>query len=291
MAEENVNKEGIFIISLCLIWYITSSCNNVIGKTLLNEFPYPLTVTIAQLLSITLFSGPVLKCMGVKPRRTADISWSYYKKFLIPLSLGKFFAVVLTHVSLWKVPVSYTHTVKATMPLFTVFLARLCLGEKQSMKVYISLLPIMIGVGIATITELSFNVIGLLSALASTCVFSLLHIYSKKVLNDTGIHHLRLIHLLGKLAFVMFLPVWVAFDGLTMLNDKKKEPSQTLLLLFLDGFLNWLQNFIAFTILSHVSPLTYSVANASKRIAVISVSLAMLRNPVTLTNIFGIPFY
>lgn len=58
-------------------------------------------------------------------------------------------------------------------------------------------------------------------------------------------------------------------------------------LLFLDGVLNWLQNIIAFSVLSIVTPLTYAVASASKRIFVIGVTLFVLGNPVTWLNIFG----
>lgn len=58
-------------------------------------------------------------------------------------------------------------------------------------------------------------------------------------------------------------------------------------LLFTDGVLNWLQNILAFSVLSLVTPLTYSVASCSKRILVIAVSLLILGNPVTWMNIFG----
>lgn len=58
-------------------------------------------------------------------------------------------------------------------------------------------------------------------------------------------------------------------------------------LLFTDGVLNWLQNILAFSVLSIVTPLTYAVASASKRIFVIAISLFILGNPVTWVNIFG----
>lgn len=57
--------------------------------------------------------------------------------------------------------------------------------------------------------------------------------------------------------------------------------------MFTDGVLNWLQNIIAFSVLSLVTPLTYAVASASKRIFVIAVSLFFLGNPVTWLNVFG----
>lgn len=148
------SKEVATVALLCCVWYVVSSGSNVVGKTLLNQFPYPMTVTMVQLFSIAVYSGPFFNLWGV--RRFVDISWPYYFKLIVPLALGKFVGSVFTHVSLWKVPVSYTHTgnklhnkykiailiylfstisVKATMPLFSVVLSRIILGEKQCLKV------------------------------------------------------------------------------------------------------------------------------------------------------------
>lgn len=175
------------------------------------------------------------------------------------------------------------------MPLFTVILSQLILKERHSKWVYLSLLPIVAGVVIASFTEISFDLTGLISALISTMGFSLQNIYSKKVLKDTEIHHLRLLHMLGRLALLMFLPVWLFVDFKVV-----AQPSllfhgsyRTLLLLLADGVLNWMQNIIAFSVMSMVSPLTYSVSSAFKRIFVIGVSLFILGNPVTGLNILG----
>lgn len=107
-SKRTGSRHVLVVLTLCILWYVISSSNNVIGKMVLNEFPYPMTVTMIQLCSITLYSGPFFNLWRI--RKYQDIPRGYYLRLIIPLAFGKFLASVTSHISLWKVPVSYAHT-------------------------------------------------------------------------------------------------------------------------------------------------------------------------------------
>jgi drug/metabolite transporter (DMT)-like permease len=68
---------------------------------------------------------------------------------------------------------------QATSPIFAVFMSRIFLGERFTGPILMSLLPIIAGVTICTLTEINFDVVGFTSAIVSTLSFVCQSIYSK----------------------------------------------------------------------------------------------------------------
>jgi len=157
--------------------------------------------------------------------------------------------------------------------------------------VYLSLIPIMFGVCIATMTEISFEIIGMLSALFATATFSIQNIYSKLALKEVRLNPIQLLMKISQTALIICIPLWLFIDTPTIATDDRlanfEDQIDFLFRLLVSGLINWLQNILAFSILNLLSPLSYSVANATKRILVIVSSVLTLKNPVTMTNFFG----
>ncbi|KAK6732993.1 hypothetical protein RB195_017020 [Necator americanus] len=279
------------VITICLCWYVISSASSITNKVLLQSYPYPMTLALSNLMWVPIYSMPLLR---IWEQKVVQLTSTQYNKYLTPISAGKALAVVSAYFSLWKVPVSYAHTVKASMPLFAVLLSRVLLKERQSYKVYLSLLPIVAGVVIASATEISFSFVGMLAALFSTFTYSLLNILVKKLLKESDIHPIRLLALNSQLAAIMVFPFWLFNDAFTMIGNfgssDNTSPSPDLwmlCLLAMTGVLSFMQSVCAFSLIHELTALSYAVCNATKRITVIGSSLFTLHNPVTGANVFG----
>lgn len=123
------------LIFLLLLWYTISSLANLISKRLLTIFPHPFTITFIQLFHGWIYSIPLLRLMKIPSPIYLHSTRIYYLTVMVPLAMGKFLSQFTSQISLRLVPISYTHTVKALMPLFTVILSRIFLQEKYSIKV------------------------------------------------------------------------------------------------------------------------------------------------------------
>ena len=55
------------LVSLCSVWYVVSSAMGVVGKMIFNEFPFPLTVTMVQLVSLITYLVPFMKYLSDRP--------------------------------------------------------------------------------------------------------------------------------------------------------------------------------------------------------------------------------
>ncbi|XP_072089611.1 triose phosphate/phosphate translocator, chloroplastic isoform X2 [Arachis hypogaea] len=252
------------------MWYFLNVIFNILNKKIYNYFPYPYFVSV-----IHLFVG-VVYCLvswtvGLPKRAPMD---SNLLKLLIPVAVCHALGHVTSNVSFAAVAVSFTHTIKGD-----------CVDFLLSFKVETFCMLCNAGVSMASLTELSFNWTGFISAMISNISFTYRSIYSKKAMTDMD--STNIYAYISIIALIVCIPPAVILEGPALMkhgfNDAIAKVGLVKFVsdLFWVGMFYHLYNQVATNTLERVAPLTHAVGNVLKRVFVIGFSIIVFGNKIS----------
>jgi solute carrier family 35 protein E1 len=280
-------KLGLYLF----LWYFFNVVYNLQNKKLLNAVPLPWSMANAQLGLGLLYLLPVY-LFTLRPR---PIVSKKNVQDLAPIAVAHTAGHVMTVLSLAAGSVAFTHIVKAAEPLFSTLMSATILKSTFSWQTYATLIPIVVGVGVASVSELSFSWVSFLNAMGSNTAFSLRAILSKKAMDKPQGKNMtppNLYAVLNTMSFFGLIPFTLAIEG-----SRIKKSFQHGALNFADGnFWNkfvitgvsyYLYNELAFLALGQVHPITHAVANTIKRVAILVASVIAFKTKMSPQAIGG----
>lgn len=281
------------IVAMFGVWYLLNIYFNIYNKQVLKVFPYPATLTALQFGCGTLM---VLVMWSLNLHPTPKLKRSQ----VVPvLTLGLIHTIgnVLTNISLGKVTVSFTHTIKAMEPFFAVIMSLVFLAQRPTLWVVSSLVPIVSGVALASSTEASFNWTGFSTAMASNITNQSRNVLSKKLMirEEDGLDNINLFSIMTIISFTLLVPTAILMEGIrfTPAYLQQYTTNQGLILkdlclkAIVSGICFHSYQQISYMILHKVSAVTHAVANCVKRVVLIVASVIFFQTPVSPVNALG----
>ena len=213
-------------------------------------------------------------------------------KNLMPVSLCHLFTHIGAVVSLGAGAVSFTHIVKASEPVVSVGLSAAFLGQVFHPVVYLTLVPIIGGVGLASLKELSFTWLAFGAAMVSNVASASRGIVGKGLMGKpqgenmtpTNLYAvLTMISavLITPLALVAESPAKIASTVSAAISSGAVTGPTLALHVVLSGLFYYMYNEVAFLALDSVNPVTHAVGNTIKRVVIILASVVVFRNPIS----------
>lgn len=137
-------------VGMVVAWYGSNIGVLLLNKYLLSNygFKYPVFLTLCHMTACSLLSYVAIVCMKVVPVQTIKSGAQLLK--IAGLSVVFCFSVVCGNVSLRYLPVSFNQAIGATTPLFTAVFAYVMSSKKEAWVTYLTLLPVVAGVIIAS---------------------------------------------------------------------------------------------------------------------------------------------
>lgn len=237
-------------------------------------------------LLLGLFAHPNLKVVD-RINETLHL----LPRFSIP-AIFLFVANYFNSVALKRLGISLTYTSKCAIPLITLVLTVILDGRESlpSTPALFSLLPIAIGIAVASWDHPTFETKGFLAAFVSCSAQSVLNVTSKRAINNLGIS--------GAVAQRAMVTVGLAIASVVSILQLASQ-SQSKTELAMERPPTWLtaaaaiayhvEYVLSFTFVKLVAPITYSTCDAIRRLSIIISGHFMFGGPpFTVLNILGI---
>eukprot|EP00921_Rhytidocystis_pertsovi_P007574 GHVQ01012573.1.p1 GENE.GHVQ01012573.1~~GHVQ01012573.1.p1 ORF type:complete len:793 (+),score=142.42 GHVQ01012573.1:59-2437(+) len=297
VPETNAVVEGMKTLVYLALWYAGNVMYNIENKKALNIFPLPSTVaTIQMIMGIPIFILPWLLGMRPVPSLHKGWTWEGMKPFMgqaVWHSMNHLSAVV----ALGAGAISFVHIVKAAEPAFTAALSTMMGAKPLSVPTYLALVPVILGVSLASLKELSFTWKALIGATLSNFGSSMRGIAAKETLSNTAaigtdLSAPNVYALLTACASVMLAPVALAeyqswgpaYQKALASGSKPMDIAKHVL-----GSAWWyyLYNEVAFVALQRLNPVSHAVANTVKRVFLILTSVMVFGTKFTAMGLGG----
>jgi solute carrier family 35 protein E1 len=286
--------ETLVTASYFALWYILNVAYNIYNKKLLNAVPLPWTVAMVQIVMGIPYA---VALWGVGVRPTPKLSFSEVKT-LFPVALCNRGPHIGAVISLSAGAVSFVSIVKASEPAVSAVLSGVLLGQVFPVPVYLTLLPIIFGVALASLKELSFTWLCFGAAMLSNVSSALRAILAKKAMGaplGENMTNTNLFAVQTMISAVALLPIWFFLEPPAHVATTLAATTATgavtmsyiLSMAVLSGLSFYFYNEVAFMALGRVQPITHAVGNTIKRVVIIIASVIAFRNPISPLGIFG----
>jgi drug/metabolite transporter (DMT)-like permease len=150
-----------------VVWYAFAAACTIFTRDLDAAGFGSLSISLAQ-----FFIGAVLSATTILLGKNQDFLIGDWNPRLKGVICCYTFGHILTNYSFLVMQPSFSHTVKASEPVFTVLLSRILARPNPNSLQLMSLCPIVLGVMIASFSEFAFPWSGLLASLSSNLFFS-----------------------------------------------------------------------------------------------------------------------
>lgn len=283
------------LLSLLFAWYATSVIATKMNYVTLALVSSPVSLSLFQHSFVAAFGLFVLKSLK---HPLPSLSRSQILETLLPISAALACLSMTYNAAMLFISVSFINTIKSTVPFWTCLICTMYLNETYSWKTYLTLVPIVSGIALASYNETSFNLFGFIIACTSAVSQTVYNLLMKNTLKTNQIafdSSTLLVYACAGTSLLLF-PISVLhhlFDDTVKkftLESVFSESIQvdTALVLLVCGINYYCEMSFAVRVIDALGPLGYSVADVFRRLVVIIASIVIFGNSISTYNALGI---